>query len=190
MKKILMMVVLVMGLQIVHAQTEKGNVIIGAQLANIGADLKDGGSMLNFTLSPKVGWFVKDDLALGARADFGVTATKGNKPFFDLGLVPFARYYFGGYDGPDKVKTARVFGELGAGFGLKSSNGVSTSGFKGNAGVGVAYFVSPTVALETSANLGILAGSGNTTVSPNINLGFQIHLPNNRVKEIRSDIRK
>ena len=190
MKKIFLMLVLVLGVVVTNAQTEKGNVIIGAQLANIGADLKSGGSMFNFNLSPKVGWFVKDDLALGAKVDFGVTATKGNKPIFDIGLVPFARLYFGGYDVENKVKTTRLFAEAGAGFGLKSSNGHSTQGFRGNAGLGVAYFVSPTVALETSANLGILAGSGSTTVSPNINLGFQIHLPNARVKEIRGDIKK
>lgn len=173
---------------IAGAQTEKGNVIVGAQLANISADLRSGANSFNLSLSPRAGWFIQDDLALGAKVDLDVTFQKGNDPV-SWGLVPFARYYFPGA-GIEVVNKTRIFAEAGAGVGGVGTGGQTTTGFRGFGGVGAAYFVSSNVALETSANVGIIAGSGNTTVNPNLNLGFQIHLPSKKLKEMRSDVKQ
>src|SRR5688500_6444246 len=80
---------------VVNAQTEKGNVIVGAQLANIGANLRKGSNDFNLTLSPRAGWFIQDDLAIGAKVDLDMTFQEGNDPI-EWGIVPFARYYFPG----------------------------------------------------------------------------------------------
>lgn len=171
-----------------NAQTEKGNVIIGAQLANIGGTFSKGNNnQFNLTLSPKAGWFIEDDLAIGAKVDLDLNFKKGDDPI-SWGVVPFARYYFPG-QGVEVVRKTRVFAEAGAGVGGDGSGGQTTTGFRGFGGVGAAYFVSQNIALETSANLNVIAGSGNTILNPNINLGFQIHLPTKKLREMRGDIK-
>lgn len=171
-----------------NAQTEKGNIMVGANLANIGATLRDGTNSFNLTLSPKAGWFIQDDLAIGAEVKLDMTFKKGDDPI-GWGILPFARYYFPG-EGFEVVKKTRFFAEAGAGVGGEGTGGQTTTGFRGFGGVGAAYFVSSNIALETSARLGVIAGSGATTLNPNINLGFQIHLPTKKLKEMRGDINK
>lgn len=188
MKKVLLVLAVSFFGIIANAQTEKGNVIVGAQLANISADLRTGANSFNLSLSPRAGWFIKDDWAVGAKVDLDVTFQKGNDPV-NWGLVPFARYYFPG-EGIEVVKKTRVFAEAGAGVGGVGTGGQTTTGFRGFGGVGAAYFISSNVALETSANVGIIAGSGHTTVNPNLNLGFQIHLPSKKLQEMRGDVNK
>ncbi|MFT3902088.1 MAG: hypothetical protein QM727_02905 [Niabella sp.] len=170
------------------AQTEKGNYIIGAQLANIGADLRDGANTFKLGLSPRAGWFLQDNFALGAEVQLGLTASKASKPMFDYGVVPFARYYFP-VQAINHVEKTRFFAEASAGVGGMAYSGENTVGFKGGAGAGIAYFVSPNIALETMAKLNVLAGDGPATLSPNINLGFQIHLPTKKLREMRGDIK-
>lgn len=171
-----------------NAQTEKGNVMIGAQLANIGGTVAKGtNNTFNLTLSPNVGWFIQDDLAIGAKVLLDAKFQKGDDPV-NWGVVPFARYYFPG-QGVEVVRKTRVFAEAGAGVGGSGSGGSTTTGFRGFGGVGAAYFLNTNIALETSANVGIIAGNGNTVFNPNINLGFQIHLPTKKLREMRGDIK-
>ncbi|GAB3019603.1 hypothetical protein GCM10027051_25790 [Niabella terrae] len=187
-KLVLMVTALCMTGIMVNAQTEKGNVIVGAQLANIGANIREGSSSFNLSLSPRAGWFIKDDWAVGAEVNLNMTFQEGDDPI-GWGIVPFARYYFPG-EGFEVVKKTRIFAEAGAGVGGEGTGGETTTGFRGFAGAGVAYFVSENIALETGARLGLIAGSGATTLNPNINLGFQIHLPTKKLQEMRGDVQK
>lgn len=72
----------------VNAQTcPKGAIMLGGS-AGVTSVSSDGESEVTFFLSPTAGFFVIDDLAIGA--NLGVAAGEG---FSQFGLGPFARYY-------------------------------------------------------------------------------------------------
>ena len=72
----------------------------------------DGNGITNFNLSPNVGYFIIDDLAIGGQLI--LEAQNGEGDFNDatsFGFTPFVRYYFAG------AGAARFFGQGRLGFG-------------------------------------------------------------------------
>lgn len=145
-------------------QTGKGKILIGTG-SNLGftstssrwksdSGSGDNGSSSSFGLSPKIGYFITDQVALGAEFQFLYSASKNSSKSHSViyGLGPFARYYYGN----EKLKPF-----LGAGLGFGGDSYKSTSGnntikanysiFNFNLEGGLAYFLNDKV----SADLGI-----------------------------------
>ncbi len=171
----------------VNAQTEKDNLMVGANLANIQATFQSGTSTVGISINPKLGYFVRDNFAIGAGINLGLTGAAGVTTL-NYGILPFARYYF--TTGTFESKRTRFFGEVDLGVSgvnvLASGNNTSTNGLSFSAGPGMAYFITPNVGLETLLKLRGITGFGNSTFAfqPELNLGFQIYLPTARAKKI------
>jgi hypothetical protein len=160
------------------AQTQKGNWLIGSELASADAAFYSGNNdvldNIGLSIFPRAGYFVRDNFAIGSRL---VLAASFSKPgaFFSLGAQPFVRRYFG-------EKKLRFFGEGGIGYNhyisTGSSNGtVHNSHFIAHLGPGAAYFIAPNVALETSLQLQAGKAAGMPIVySPRLLVGFQVYL--------------
>ena len=171
------------------AQTQKGNVLVGADLTNIGLNFQKGNTQFSLNINPKAGWFVKDNLAVGGEVNLGLNTQKGATSFA-YGVGVFGRKYYGA-ETTNLARTAKWFLEANAGIygvnltgtGLPST---STNGFGLGIGPGYSYFISQNIALEALAKYNLTAGFGNspTNNSIKLGLGFQIYLPGNRVKQL------
>ena len=189
MKKILISSLGLLMLTTGFAQTQKGNVLIGATLSDIGIDFQKDNTQFSLNITPKVGWFVKDNLAVGGEVNIGLVTQKGATAF-SYGVGVFGRKYYGA-ETTNLARTAKWFLEANAGiYGLNLS-GIdliksSTNGVGLGIGPGYSYFISQNIALEALAKYNFTAGFGNSTTNNSIKLGlgFQIYLPGNRVKQL------
>lgn len=186
MKKIFILTLLVaaIGIGKADAQLEQGNVLVGGQLANLGFGLGDQ-SKFTMAITPTIGYFIRDNVAVGGKVGLGYQTIKGQGDQFDYAVNAFGRYYLS--SGEAGVNTllnhGRFFGELG--LGIAGTNGAAV-GFNFNIGPGYAYFITPNVALETSLMYNHIGGTG-TSDGLGLNLGFQIHLPSGRLKQMRDN---
>ena len=192
MKKIAFTLVALAGLTFAHqanAQLQEGTFLVGGQLGNLNFDLGSSNSV-SLSLTPKVGYFIKNNLAIGAEVPIGFTAIKGVDPIFNYGVGAFGRYYFAPkeFNIDNILNKGRFFGEVGVGIAGQTDVEV---GFNLRVGAGYAYFLTPNVALETMVRYQGTYGTGNTS-GLDINLGFQIHLPSKKIKseyyQIRQDV--
>ena len=177
------------------AQTQKGNLMVGADITDFGFNFQKESTTFNFNLNPKLAYFIQDDLALGAYVNFGLaTGNNGAGSTVNYGVGALARYYI-----HDKnvqklefSKRARFFLEANAGFGGTNPNtGASTNGVQLGVGPGLSYFITPNVALDALLKYDLIVGGGNSTTSHNLgfNLGFQIFLPTAKAREIMREER-
>jgi hypothetical protein len=175
-----------------NAQLEKGNVIVGADLANFNIGLKKG-AVTSIDLTPKAAWMLDNNIALGGYIDFGFTTQKAFGTTYsntNYGVGVLGRYYV---NNPkyNLLKAGRWFAEANVGFqGTNTKGGNSTNGLGLGFGPGYAYFITKNVALETLLKFEENIGFGNSTSSPDLNLhvGFQIYLPGkSTVKNIKSN---
>lgn len=195
MKKILTLVVVALGMASVsNAQIQKGNILVGGDLANFNIGLKkDAG--YNINLVPKAAWFINNNVAVGAYAKFGISkANKESATATDYGVGPLARYYV---NDPkvNLLQHGRWFfeGNVGIEGQNVSKGGGSTNGLGLGVGPGYAYFITPNVGLETLLKYNGLVGFGDATTTSNLNLsiGFQIYLPGKSTRDkIMRDERK
>src|ERR1700750_2009397 len=109
------------------SQLQKGNVLLGADIANMDLSLNTG-SNFSALLNPKFARFLQDNFALGGYINFRLTTAKGAGTSVGYGIGPLARYYFG--DGSrDLANHGRFFVEANAGFeGTNPAVGNSTNG--------------------------------------------------------------
>ncbi|TWW01289.1 outer membrane beta-barrel protein [Chitinophaga pinensis] len=171
------------------AQTQKGNLMVGSDITDFGFNFQKESTIFHVTVNPKLAYFIKDDLALGAYVNLGVQTTGGNGTNVDYGVGALARYYF-----QDKnirkmefSKRVRFFGEANAGFGGSNpASGASTNGVQLGVGPGLSYFITPNVALDALVKYDVIIGGGNSTTSHQLNfgLGFQIFLPTAKARAI------
>ena len=173
------------------AQIQKGNVMVGANFANISLDL-DRPNVFTANLTPKAAWFIKDNMAVGAYVTFGIQTAKGSTTTTSYGVGPMARYYAG--SDVEVLKHGRLFGEATVGFGGQnvSGGGGSTNGINFSLGPGFAYFVTRNIGVETLLKYNGLAGFGSTNYQNNINLqfGLQIYLPGkSTANKVMGDVR-
>ncbi|GAA4303000.1 opacity family porin [Compostibacter hankyongensis] len=172
---------------VTHAQTQKGNLMIGSQLANIGGVFQNNSNEFDFSITPSIAYFIHDNLALGGMLNLGLEAPKGAPTTFTYGIGPWARYYFATPEELDFSKHAAFFLDGFVGFQGEnhSKGGGSTNGLGIKVGPGVSYFITPNVALDAALDYNVVIGFGNATTVNRlaINLGFQIFLPTGKLKE-------
>ncbi|MBV8253940.1 MAG: hypothetical protein JO154_15155 [Chitinophaga sp.] len=171
------------------AQIQKGNLMIGSDITNMAVVFQNSSTTFNFVLDPKIGWFIKDGLAIGGYANFGLQTSKGAGSDVSYGVGAFARYYV-----EDKnirklefSKRVRFFAEANAGFaGRNPANGTTTNGFNVGIGPGISYFITPNVGLEGLFKYDLTVGGGNSTTANRLSLGigFQIYLPTAKAKQL------
>ncbi len=185
MKKHLFTVLVAVGALVTtaQAQLQKGNVLIGGDLANFDLGLNGGG---NFTMSltPKVAWFTANNLAFGGYADLGLATAKGTGTTFNYGVGALGRYYFPGTD-VSLGSGTRFLLEANAGLeGVNTAGGNSTNGLGLGIGPGITHFVTTNIALEALLKYTGAVGFGSSSTSSRLQLGvgFQIYLPGSQVK--------
>lgn len=164
-----------------HAQTEKGTLLLGGS-AGMSFDSREGPNYFNVFVSPRIGIFVANRLALGAGVPFSFTST-GDFESSSIGIGPFMRYYFGnGKVSPfleargSLNRFSSQYREINGGMATNTSTTRS-----GGLGVGLAYFITPAISLESmlsydATRVGNRMGSNSTRGTLNLNIGFQIYL--------------
>lgn len=175
-----------------QAQIQKGNVLVGGDLANFNLGL-DKGSYFSLSINPKAAWFIQDNIATGAYVNLGLVTAKNSNTSTTYGVGALARYYLGSNElNTEKVvRHTRAFVEGTVGIeGSNVSHGPSTNGLGLGIGPGIAYFITPTIGLEGLLKYNGIIGFGNevTTNNLGLNVGFQIYLPGRSTRDkVRSD---
>ncbi|MDT7827511.1 hypothetical protein RQM65_02385 [Pricia sp. S334] len=200
---ILMTLAMVFGaMGISNAQLSEGDFMLGSDLGS-GLVTSPGSGLLGFNfglndgagynigLSPKVGYFIKDNFLIGVTTNLGFTKSPeslGESTKTTVyGVQALSRYYlFPGQVGVENLlRKGRFFIEANGGIsGVNVVDGPSTNGFALGFGPGYSYFITDNVALETSFKYNGLAGGGDTSYqhSLGLNLGIQIFLPSSQVE--------
>ena len=180
MKKIIVGFLAVMAMTTtLHAQTEKGDWMVGGNIA-----ISTATNNSEFAIQPMGGYFVANNFVIGASVVLDFQKT-GDTKYSVVSAGPFARYYINiknsnfkpffhaEYDLGNQVTTTPI---------AKTNN---TTG-KFLLGAGGAFFINQNVALEA------IAGYAHTKVqgSPVENgfffrLGFQVHLLGSEVERVR-----
>lgn len=196
MKKLVTVIALALICSGAYAQFNKGRYLVGGNVgfaAYTGKTKTDNSTSTTshsttFNLSPDVGYFVIDNLAVGAGLSLRTSSTKGDggdnskDTDTDFTLTPFARYYL----------DQGIFFQGQVGFGSGSNkhkpNGSNTTTttkhgvFDWGLGVGYAYFLNDYVAIEPMVSYVSYANNYKDpdfkTVNSGItlNVGFQIYL--------------
>jgi hypothetical protein len=162
------------------AQTQKDDWMTGGTLR-----VNTARNSSQFEFSPSIGYFLIDELAIGARLSVQ-TEKLGSTKVNDFGFGPYARYFFG---------SNKVMPFFEGNFEFSNRNyqtgGLSTKdqAFSVFGGGGVSVFLNESVALE-----GIL-GYKNTRMKNqdgygglNLRVGFQIYLSRGQVESVRSNL--
>ena len=175
----------------VNAQIQRGNLLLGADIGNVDLSLDKGGNFA-FRIDPKLAWFVRDNVALGAYFLVGLSTAKNAGTSVNYGLGALGRYYIN-----DKtvnlVQHSRFFFEGTVGIeGDNPAVGDNTNGLGLGIGPGWTYFITPNIGLEALLKYNGIVGFGSAPTSNNLNLsvGFQIYLPSSRAKAIRNDVER
>ena len=161
MKKIVLAAMIALGAVSANAQEygfNEGDVIVEGMLGyNSTDDTQDEVKTSNFTFTPKAGYFITNNFALGLELGFGSNKRDdyGSTPSVEkdnvMGIGVFGRYYFA-----ELGQRFKVYSELGVGYlsyknELEDGNGTTenkASGFGIDAGLGFNYFVTPKVAIN------------------------------------------
>jgi hypothetical protein len=186
-----MMVALMATVISVNAQVQKGNVLVGANFANLSLGLDDS-KVVSFNITPKAAWFIQDNVALGGYLNFGVQSAHNSATTVNYGVGGLGRYYAG--SDVEVLRHGRFFAEANVGVGgLNTSRGGGhTNGLDYGFGPGFAYFVTPSIGLETLLKYNGVAGFGDAGSQSTLvlNFGLQIYLPGrSTAKKVKSDVR-
>jgi hypothetical protein len=149
------------------------------------------GSVFDIDINPKIAFFVRNNLALGAYLQFRLNTSKGAGSTIGYGIGPLARYYI---SDPtiNVLQHSRFFFEANAGIeGTNPASGENTNGLGLGIGPGLAYFISPNVGLEALLKYQGIVGFGSRTTSSDLvlSLGLQIYLPTSRIKARAEEIK-
>jgi hypothetical protein len=192
MKKIIILtvVILISCLFLASAQIQRGNILMGGNLTNINLGLNDP-KIFSVDITPKVAWFVHDNVAFGGYVNLGIQTAKGSSTTTSYGAGLLGRYYTG--SDVSVLKHGRLFGEGTAGIGgvNVSKGGGNTNGLNLSAGPGFAYFITPNIGLETLLKYNGLVGFGSEPYQSNLNLSFglQIFLSGSyAAKKVKNDM--
>ncbi|MDT0676836.1 hypothetical protein [Autumnicola musiva] len=206
MKKILFLtLVLTFGFTgISNAQLQEGNFMLGADLGsglstpeskglfglNVGLD---DGAGWNVGISPKAGYMVNDNFLLGGIVNLGFAKdSEDSDEIFVYGVQALTRFYIRPQEADlgDEVPAGQFFLETNAGIaGRNVSGGDTTNGFAFGFGPGYSYFLTDSVALETSLKYSGLVGAGNENYQNSLGLtfGIQIFLPRSTAEDAVED---
>jgi predicted small secreted protein len=173
------------------AQIQRGNILIGADLANVNLGLDAGGNF-SFLIRPKIAFFIRDNVAVGAYLLTGLNTAKGEGTSVQYGVGALARYYFGG-PSTELIRHTRFFAEGNVGInGDNPATGDNTNGLGLGIGPGIAYFITPNIGLEALLKYNGIVGFGTKPTSNDLNfsVGFQIYLPSARARKIQEQIKQ
>ncbi len=192
MKKHLLMMSLLLSAAVYNGfgQLQKGNVLVGANLADINLNLNKGGNF-NLGIQPKAAWFVRDNKAIGAYFNVQLSSAKGAGSTFQYGVGALGRYYFSDKD-LELTRRTRFFLEANVGIeGFNPATGDNTNGLGIGAGPGLAYFITPNIGLEGLVKYGTILGFGSASTTNNIGLsvGLQVYLPRRTIKQVVDDVK-
>ena len=171
MKQIILIVALILiTTSLTWAQTDKGRWLVGTQLGDFSYQDQNNQRFFSASLTPSAGYFMANGLLIGVGVPLSVSSSKYSQILYPdptisritntstgYGLSPFIRYYLG---------SSKLKPYLGVGYtyGLTQSKSTATSTLlaqsKGHYSVitptlGVAYFVSRTVALNAGLEYNI-----------------------------------
>ena len=167
------------------SQIQKGNILAGGDIANFDIGLQKN-SAFSMTIDPKLAFFIKDNVAVGAYIDFGLQTIPGSTgTLTNYGVGALARYYLSAKNSMSPLKHSRIFFEGNVGIsGVNVPGGSNTNGLGIGIGPGFAYFITPNIGLETLLKYNGMLGFGNTTTQSdlNLNVGFQIYLPSKKLR--------
>ncbi len=191
MKKTILILILSLTIFITKtdAQIQKGNILVGGDIAKLDLTLGGGGAF-QANVSPKVALFIRDNIAVGGYIDFSLATAKGAGTTTGYGVGALGRYYL---NDPmvNVLRQGRLFFESNVGIqGVSLSSGSSTTGLGVGVGPGYAYFITPNIGLETLLKYNGIVGFGSQAYRSNLNLGlgFQIYLSTKKVKSIVNDV--
>lgn len=147
----------------------------------------------SFTISPKAGYFLTDQFAVGAELGFGKykeeTGNTINEDVSTVGGGLFARYYF-----LELGKRFKTYSEFGIGYGTAKDKGnagstLTKNTFGAGLDLGINYFVTEKIALtfgltdilsvSTTKNELTVSGTPGKTSSTNTDVNFGIGSVNN-----------
>ncbi|MEO5650633.1 MAG: hypothetical protein ABIR03_12015 [Ginsengibacter sp.] len=172
------------------AQIQRGNFMIGGDLANLNLTLGGGGAF-QVRVDPKLAFFLRDNVALGVYINFGLATAKGAGTTTDYGVGALGRYYIND-SRVNIVQQGRLFFEGNAGIqGISLSGGSNTTGLGLGIGPGYAYFITQNIGLETLLKYNGIVGFGSQAYRSNLNLGigFQIYLRGSRARQIIDEVK-
>ncbi len=172
------------------AQIQKGNILVGGDIAGFNLTLGGGGAF-QATIDPKIAFFIRDNTAVGAYIDFGLATAKDAGTTTRYGVGVLGRYYV---SDPkiDVLRQGRLFFEGNVGIqGVSLSSGSNTTGLGIGIGPGYAYFITSNIGLETLLKYNGIVGFGSQAYRSNLNLGigFQIYLSTRRARKIVNDVK-
>lgn len=183
MKKFLALAFLSGAVMTATAQTQTGNLLVGGNISNFRLDFQDESTTFQMNLTPKLAYFIKDNLAIGGYGEIGLFKAKDADAIVNYGIGALGRYYVSDND-MEIVKDSRFFFEANAGF--AGNNGVAnTNGIGLGIGPGWTYFITENIGLEALLKYNLIVGLGNSTTNNSLDLGigFQIYLPTQRLRE-------
>lgn len=175
-----------------HAQTDQGSMLVGGS-AGLDYTVRSDDKAFNASLSPQGGYFVIDNFAVGLRIPMGLqNSTSRSSPSPDseietrtltyrVGIGPFARYYFGKsairpfINGGADYQYSRTREKDNASERVLIQRQDSYSIF---GGVGMAYFISQFVGLESQLGYTYFRSDQlNKYSSLGLTVGLQIYIP-------------
>lgn len=173
MKTTVLIVILIYCLCILgsYGQPEKGTYMLGGG-ASTGYTFTSGNNPFYMSLSPNLGYFFTNNLAIGASLPLSLYIQE-DYTSLNYGFAPFFRYYFG--------QTSAIMYFFTGSFGISGysskydDTSSSSSGIAGKAGVGGTYFLNESIGLE--AILGYTYSKreeSDATSNIALSLGFQI----------------
>lgn len=159
------------------AQITKGNWMVGGDgyFTNSKATNSTGvlGSSNGVGISPNIGYFFADKLAVGVRASFNYGKASGGPSSIGFGGSPFVRYYF-----LKPEKSVNVFVDANYGYTVSKTEGRDSETSRAyNLKAGPVVYFNSSVGLELTLNYS-KSFNPNDFVYQNFYaaLGFQIHL--------------
>jgi hypothetical protein len=194
MKKIFLIVVAgIVYVTSAKAQLQKGNVLVGSDIANFSFDLNSGSSF-NIDIDPKAAWFVKDNLAFGGYVNLDFVGAKGSSTTTNYGVGPLLRYYVND-PSIEPMRHVRFFVEANAGIEGTDNSGAggNTNGLGIGFGPGIAYFITNTIGLEGLLKYNGIVGFGSDpyTSALGFNFGFQVYLPGkSTLKNVKNNMKR
>jgi hypothetical protein len=165
-----------------YSQSEKGSILLGGN-ATMSFSSQSHNKYFSASVSPHVGIFIANRFALGATIPFGYSSSWVNSSrYLNIGIGPFVRYYMGGgkvvpfLQGKGGWNHSRYSYEEPSGIKRKD---IQNSGY-GGLGLGLAYFITPSVGLESLLSYDLYRQNSFTNRVLNLNVGFQIYFSRNK----------
>lgn len=160
-----------------NAQTEKGDWLAGGTVG-----FRTNKNNSEFDLSPSAGYFFFNHFAAGVELQIN-SSKAGDIKDTDLGVGPFARYYFGNSNFRPFAITSTSYL---VSYRKSNGNKSNTNGYGWLLGIGGAAFLNPSVALEGIAGYNyskFASASSNTGFS--LKFGFQVYINRNKMESLK-----